>query len=125
MGLSFRKRVKLFPGFYVNVSKSGTSFSAGPRGAKVNVGKRGVTLHTSIPGTGVYYRETLIKRKPAKASTPPKKEPLPPFGAMCVLMVTLVIAFTIFINNFGHFWISLIVLLVGVPFGLWLAIRDI
>lgn len=44
---------------------------------------------------------------------------------MCVLMVTLVIAFTIFINNFGHFWISLIVLLVGVPFGLWLAIRDI
>lgn len=40
----------------MNISKSGTSWSVGPRGAKVNFGKRGTYITTGIPGTGIYSR---------------------------------------------------------------------
>ena len=40
----------------MNISKSGTSWSVGPRGAKVNFGKRGTYVTTGIPGTGIYSR---------------------------------------------------------------------
>ena len=56
MGLYFRKRIKILPGVHMNVSKSGTSWSIGPRGAKVNFGKRGTYDTTGIPGTGIYSR---------------------------------------------------------------------
>lgn len=56
MGLYFRKRIKILPGVHMNVSKSGTSWSIGPRGAKVNFGKRGKYVTTGIPGTGIYSR---------------------------------------------------------------------
>lgn len=49
MGLYFRKRIKILPGVHMNVSKSGTSWSIGPRGAKVNFGKRGTYVTTGIP----------------------------------------------------------------------------
>lgn len=55
MGLYFRKRIKILPGVHMNVSKSGTSWSIGPRGAKVNFGKRGTYVTTGIP-TGIYSR---------------------------------------------------------------------
>ena len=127
MGLSFRKRVRLFPGFYVNVSKSGTSLSVGPRGAKVNFGKRGVTLHTSVPGTGIYYRETLVKRRQSrpKANSVPEKEPLPPFSAVAVLAVSIGLSFHILLNDFSHFWVALILLSIGIPLGFWLLVRNI
>lgn len=56
MGLYFRKRIKILPGVHMNVSKTGTSWSVGPRGAKVNIGKRGTYVTTGIPGTGIYSR---------------------------------------------------------------------
>lgn len=56
MGLYFRKRIKILPGVHMNVSKSGTSWSIGPRGAKVNFGKQGTYVTTGIPGTGIYSR---------------------------------------------------------------------
>lgn len=59
MGLYFRKRIKILPGVHVNISKSGTSWSVGPRGAKVNFGKRGTYVTTGIPGTGIYSRSKV------------------------------------------------------------------
>lgn len=59
MALHFRKRFKILPGAYLNASKSGLSASVGPRGAKVNVSKRGTTLSASIPGTGIYARQKV------------------------------------------------------------------
>ena len=59
MGLYFRKRVKILPGVHLNISKTGTSWSVGPRGASVNVGKRGVYVNTGIPGTGIYSRTKI------------------------------------------------------------------
>lgn len=56
MGLYFRKRIKIFPGVHMNISKSGTSWSVGSRGAKVNFGKRGTYVTTGIPRTGIYSR---------------------------------------------------------------------
>lgn len=49
MGLYFRKRIKILPGVHMNVSKSGTSWSIGPRGAKVNFGNEERTLRQEYP----------------------------------------------------------------------------
>jgi hypothetical protein len=57
MGLRFRKRITIFPGLTVNVSKSGIGVSAGPRGAKIGVGPRGIHRSVGLPGTGIHYRE--------------------------------------------------------------------
>ena len=56
-GVSFRfyRRVHLFPGVSVNLSRSGPSLSVGVRGAHVTVGRRGVTKTVGIPGTGLFY----------------------------------------------------------------------
>ncbi len=40
MGFRFRKRIRVAKRLYVNLSKSGTSFSIGQRGATVNLSKR-------------------------------------------------------------------------------------
>lgn len=37
MGILFRKRIKIAKGVHLNISKSGTSLSVGPRGAKVMI----------------------------------------------------------------------------------------
>ena len=59
MSIRFRRRIRILPGIYINLSKSGVSTTIGPRGAKINIGKQGVFLNTGIPGTGIYSREKL------------------------------------------------------------------
>jgi|GEM_PF-510783 len=64
MGLRFSKRIKIAPGVSLNLGKNGFSVSVGPKGAKVTVGSNGkVTGSVGIPGTGIYYRETLLNNK--------------------------------------------------------------
>ncbi len=57
--MRFRKRIKVFPGFYLNISKSGITSSIGGNGASVTIGKNGTYLNTSIPGTGIYNRQKI------------------------------------------------------------------
>ncbi len=59
MPLQFRKRIKILPGVYVNLSKSGVSMSVGPKGLKYNIGPKGQYMTASLPGTGVYMREKI------------------------------------------------------------------
>ncbi len=60
MSLRFQKRIKIFPGVYINLSKSGISASVGGHGATVNVGSTGKKMVTvGIPGTGLSYRVPL------------------------------------------------------------------
>ena len=60
MGLRFRRKIKILPGLYVNVSKSGLSFSAGVRGASVTFGGKGGTyINAGIPGSGIYTRQKI------------------------------------------------------------------
>jgi hypothetical protein len=60
MGLRFQKKIRILPGIYLNLSKSGLSVSAGGHGATVNMGTSGrKTATIGVPGTGLSYRTPL------------------------------------------------------------------
>ena len=59
MSLKFRKRIRVFPGFTLNLSKSGMSATLGVRGSSVNIGKNGAYLNTGIPETGLSNRKKI------------------------------------------------------------------
>lgn len=65
MGLRFRKSFKLAPGVRLNVSSGGMSWSLGPRGASVSIGKRGTYFNASLPGTGISSRTRLDRPAPS------------------------------------------------------------
>lgn len=73
MGLRYRKRIKVAPGVYLNLSKSGVSTTLrGGTGMSINIGKDGTFLNTSIPGTGLYGRNKLsltTKQNTSKGNT--------------------------------------------------------
>ncbi|WP_047246503.1 DUF4236 domain-containing protein [Maribacter thermophilus] len=71
MGLKFRRRQKIFPGFYVNFSAKGISTTMGIKGFNVNINKDGAYLNTGIPGTGIYDRKKISDWNSNK-STPEK-----------------------------------------------------
>lgn len=64
MGWNFRKSVKILPGVKLNFGKKGAaSVTVGGKYARTTINKNGkVTQSYSIPGTGLYYSETV---KPA------------------------------------------------------------
>ena len=60
MGLRFQKRIRILPGVYINLSKTGVSASVGGKGSTVNIGSSGKRMVTfGIPGTGLSYRTSL------------------------------------------------------------------
>lgn len=59
MGVRVNKRIKIFPGVYLNITKSGPSLSIGPQGAKINIGPNGAKVNAGIPGTGVSYNKKI------------------------------------------------------------------
>ena len=65
MAWGFRRRIKIIPGGYLNLSKNGISTSIGIRGANLTLGKTGAYLNTGIPGTGIYQRQKLANGKSA------------------------------------------------------------
>lgn len=89
MGFRFQKRITILPGLRLNLSKSGVSMSAGPRGASVTVGKNGVYGNVGIPGSGLSWRERLDKpnarsssrdetyREPSSREQRPAAPPMP------------------------------------------------
>lgn len=66
MGWNFRKSVRLGKGVRLNFSKSGIGLSAGVKGLRVGVNRRGLYTSSSIPGTGLYRIDYLNKTKKAK-----------------------------------------------------------
>ena len=79
MGLRFFKRVRIAPGLSLNLSKSGPSFSFGPRGLKYTVGPRGTRKTFGIPGTGLYYTTSSgWDHKPDRARPTPSNVDPPP-----------------------------------------------
>jgi hypothetical protein len=59
MSWRFRKRVKVIPGVYLNLSRKGISTTIGPRGLSLNFNSTGTYLNTGIPGTGFSNRSRL------------------------------------------------------------------
>ena len=64
MGMRFQKRIQILPWVWLNISKSGFSFSFGPPGLSVNNSKKGVRVTAGLPGTGLSASH-LIKGEPA------------------------------------------------------------
>jgi len=56
MGFRFQKRIRLFKGLTLNLSKTGTSLSVGGPGASINLKGDKVTGTVGVPGTGMSYR---------------------------------------------------------------------
>jgi len=54
----FRRRLKIFPGAWLNLSRRGASLSFGTRGFTTNLGPRGHQETISALGTGVSFRTT-------------------------------------------------------------------
>ena len=70
MGFRFRRRVTLFPGLRINLSKSGASVSIGGRGATVNYSKRGKRVTVGIPGSGISYSASSHESSGTPATRP-------------------------------------------------------
>lgn len=60
MPFRFFRRVPVAKGLTMNISKTGLSFSAGPRGGAATLGTSGARGTMSLPGTGLFY--TVDKR---------------------------------------------------------------
>ena len=63
MGLRFRRRVRIFPGVWLNLSKSGVSTSIGVKGLTANLGHGKTKTTVGLPGTGLSYNETTAQPK--------------------------------------------------------------
>ncbi len=59
MAIRFSKRISLFPGVRLNLSKRGFGLTLGPRGTSVSVGPGGVFANVGVPGTGLSWRYRL------------------------------------------------------------------
>lgn len=65
MGFFFRKRIKLLPGVYINLSKNGMGFSFGPKGLKYSINAKGEE-YISGGVCGLYARQKINKNSEEK-----------------------------------------------------------
>jgi hypothetical protein len=101
MSLRFFRRVRLFPGLRMNLSRSGVSLSVGRRGMWYTVGPRGQQRATlGLPGTALF----LTERYPNQAVTkgpggPPVAHGAPSvrFGRALVIAGEIVAAYSLMI----------------------------
>jgi len=59
MSFRFWRRIRIAPGLTLNLSKTGGSLSFGVRGAHFTVGPHGKRVTAGIPGTGLFYTNTI------------------------------------------------------------------
>jgi hypothetical protein len=62
MSIQYRKRIRLLPFLWLNLSKTGWSLTIGAGPLSFSFGPRGKRVSASLPGTGLSYRKTLSKR---------------------------------------------------------------
>jgi Protein of unknown function (DUF4236) len=93
MGFRFRKLIKILPGFWFNLSKSGISTSIGGKGLTVNL-KDGKTRTTvGIPGTGISYRTTSTSNSDNSA---PTRAGIPAWVWVLIVAVIVVLIVVVF-----------------------------
>ena len=88
MSFRFQKRIKLFKGLTLNLSKTGTSWTIGGRDASVNLKDGKATGNVGIPGTGLSYRSRLTD----SANTPETETPIETQNSSGLLTIIVVIA---------------------------------
>lgn len=98
MGFRFQKRIRLFKGLTLNLSKTGTSWTIGGRGASVNLRDGKATGNVGIPGTGLSYRSRLTD----SANTTETEAPIETqssSGLGTIIVVIILIALGYFIGK--------------------------
>jgi hypothetical protein len=90
MGFRFQKRIRLFKGLTLNLSKTGTSWTIGGRGASVNLRDGNATGNVGIPGTGLSYRSRLTES--ANANSSETEAPIDDQGSSGLVTIIVVIA---------------------------------
>jgi len=68
MGFRFNRRVSIFKGLRVHLSKSGPAVSFGGRGAWLTFGKKGTRATVGIPGTGMSWSEKFESPQPVNCT---------------------------------------------------------
>jgi hypothetical protein len=72
MTFRFQKRIRILKGLTLNLSKSGTSWTLGGKGASINVRGDKATGNVGIPGTGASYRERFGSSPEPKMASGPR-----------------------------------------------------
>ncbi len=89
MGFRFQKRIRIFKGLTLILSKSGTSWTVGGPGASVNVQGDKVTGTVGVPGTGLSYGQTLVDGPESAPSEPYRGKPWR--GVLWIALLALVL----------------------------------
>jgi hypothetical protein len=84
MAFLFRKRIKILPGLWFNLSKRGASTSFGGKGITINIKDDNVSTTASIPGTGLSYRTT-------STSTPSTRSGISGWVWLLLIVVAIVL----------------------------------
>lgn len=73
MGLRFRSSIQVMPGVRINLSKTGISTTIGGAGANINVSRHGTNGTVGLPGTGISWREQIVRRPRASHTRLPRR----------------------------------------------------
>ena len=98
MGFRFQKRIRLFKGLTLNLSKTGTSWTIGGRGASINLRDGKATGNVGIPGTGLSYRAKLTDDENASKTIGPI-EKQSRSELVTIIMAIALIAFGYFLGK--------------------------
>ena len=85
MSIRLRRRLKLFPGLWLNVSGSGVSVSGGAKGLTVNSGRGKTRTTASLPGGSeaaarLHVARTVCRRAEREAIAAAVEHPLHPLA---------------------------------------------
>jgi uncharacterized protein DUF4236 len=101
MTLRFWRRVRIFPGMRVNLSRSGASLSVGRKGMWLTVGPLGRRATVGLPGTGLFLTERYPNQAATKGPGGPPGTPGGPsgvrFGRALVIAGEIVAAYALMI----------------------------
>jgi len=89
MAFRFRRRVRVLPGVWLNVSRRGVSTSIGGRGAHVTLSDQGTRTTVGLPGTGLSWTE--LKKPDASAPRPAPIAGGSPWPAVLAILALIVI----------------------------------
>jgi hypothetical protein len=122
MGFRFQRRLKLFPGVTLNVSKSGLSTSFGVRGARVTVGHGKTRTTVGLPGTGLSY--TSVESSGHTSNSPAGEQSSGiGFGQLLLLGLTFLAWFLWLADQSGG-WVMLVYIALAIACGLTARMRG-
>lgn len=102
MALRFRKSIKICKGVRVNLNKDSTSVTLGNGIRKTTINNKGrVSKSTKIPGTSMYYTETVKsgnKRRPATDQKTYSPKLYKASGTIILILAILAIPFNLLLT---------------------------